>query len=259
VSNRVKGSKSSAQRVRAASQAGKGRSTNGLWIAAIVVVLVVGVVAIAVSRGSGSSGGGGASPSGGTVVPNGDLNIGKQIVVTGTDLPTLPKDAPVAAVDPAIGAAFPTIEGNQFDGKTLSIAPGKPMIVMGLAHWCGNCQKEVPQLQKWLDENGMPSDVNLYAVATGNSSAQQNYPASDWLRREKWSVPTIVDTSDNIAARAMGLNAYPFFVVVDANGKVVYRVAGIQPTANWEAMLEAARTGVPPTGQSASGTSSAAN
>ena len=47
--------------------------------------------------------------------------------------------------------------------------------------------------------------------------------------------------------------------ILDANGKVVYRVAGVQPTANWEAMLEAARTGKPPTGQAASGTSSAAN
>jgi len=241
MSNRPGRSKSASQRVRAASNAGKSRSTTWIWIGIVVVVVVVGVVAIVAGRG-GSSSGGGASPSGGTIVPSGNLEYG-QIAVSGAALPQMSD----TGTDPAVGSVFPSVTGQQFDGKQLTIAPdGKPHIIMVVAHWCPHCQAEVPRIQKWLDRDGMPADVELVTVATSNDPAKGNFPAADWLRREKWSVPTIVDDKQTQAGTALGVSGFPYFIVTDAQGKVVYRTSGEKTEAEWNALLQAARTGKAP-------------
>lgn len=241
MSNRPGRSKSASQRVRAASNAGKSRSTTWIWIGIVVVVVVVGVVAIVAGRG-GSSSGGGASPSGGTIVPSGNLEYG-QIAVSGS--PIVPMSD--SGADPAVGSVVPTVTGQQFDGKQLTIAPdGKPHIIMVVAHWCPHCQAEVPRIQKWLDKDGMPADVELVTVATSNDPAKGNFPAADWLRREKWSVPTIVDDKQTQAGTALGVSGFPYFIVTDAQGKVVYRTSGEKTEAEWNALLQAARTGKAP-------------
>jgi hypothetical protein len=241
VSNRPGKSKSASQRVRAASNAGKSKSTAWIWIAIVVVVVVVGVVAVVAGRGSKSSGGGSAA-SGGTIVPNGKLDYG-QVAVNGTNLTPMPD----SGADPMVGTVIPSVTGQQFDGKQLTIAAdGKPHIIMVVAHWCPHCQAEVPRIQGWLNASGMPADVELVTVATSNDPAKGNFPASDWLRREKWSVPTIVDDKQNQAGAALGVSGFPYFLVTDAQGKVVYRTSGEKTEAEWNALLAAARTGKAP-------------
>ena len=241
MSNRPGKSKSASQRVRAASNAGKGKSTAWIWIAIVGVVIAVGIVAIVAGRGTSSSGGS-ASPSGGTVVPSGKLDYG-QVAVSGTAL--TPK--PDSGADPMVGTVVPSVTGQQFDGKQLTIsADGKPQIIMVVAHWCSHCQAEVPRVQKWLDKDGMPADVELVTVATSNDPAKGNFPAADWLRREKWSVPTIVDDKQGQAGAALGVSGFPYFIVTDAQGKVIYRTSGEITEDQWNALLVAARTGKAP-------------
>jgi len=243
VSNRPSKSKSASQRVRAASNAGKGKSTAWIWIAIVVVVVAVGIVAIVAGRGT-SAKGGSASPSGGTVVPNGKLDYG-QVAVTGTALTPMPD----SGADSMTGTVIPSVTGQQFDGKQLTIAPdGKPHIIMVVAHWCPHCQAEVPRIQSWLDKAGMPADVELVTVATSNDPAKGNFPAADWLRREKWSVPTIVDDKQSQAGAAFGVSGFPYFIVTNAQGKVVFRTSGEITEAQWNALLEAAKTGTAPSG-----------
>ena len=167
------------------------------------------------------------------------------IAVTGTNLPAYAQDA----ADGAIGQTIPQISGVQFDGKQLDITPndGKPKIIMVVAHWCPHCRAEVPRVQQWLDAAGMPADVELVTVATSNDSAKPNFPAADWLRTEKWSVPTIVDDKASQAAQALGVTSFPFFVVTNGQGKVIYRTSGELTETQWNALLNAARTGVAPT------------
>jgi thiol-disulfide isomerase/thioredoxin len=242
VSNRPSQTKSASQRVRAASNAGKSRSTTWIWVGLVALIAVVGIVAIVAGRSSGSAGGG-KSPSGGTVVPNGKLDYGT-VSVQGTNLPQMPD----SGADPAIGLTVPTVAGQQLDGKQLTITPdGTPKIIMGVAHWCPHCQKEVPLIQSWLDADGMPSGVSLVTVATGNDPKKVNFPAADWLRTEKWSVPTIVDDKVSTAGAAFGVKSYPYFLVTDGQGKVLYRTSGELTKAQWDALLATAKSGVAPT------------
>jgi hypothetical protein len=92
----------------------------------------------------------------------------------------------------------------------------------------------------------MPADVDLVTVATSNDPARGNFPAGDWLRREEWSVPTIVDDKQSQAGSALGVSGFPYFIVADAQGKIVYRTSGAVTEDQWNALLEAARTGKSP-------------
>lgn len=241
MSNKPSRTASHSSRVNQAANAGQGRGVV-LWIALAAVVVVAGIVAIGVSRSSSSSSAGGqASPSGGTVVPSGSVEQGA-VEVTGAALPPAGASGSSGA-DPAVGMTIPTVVGQTFDGAPLTIAPtGRPMIILGVAHWCPHCQAEVPRLQEWLDANGMPSDVELVTVATATDATRPNYPPGAWLRTEGWSVPTLADDRDANAAAAYGIAGFPAFVVVGADGKVLARASGELTVAQWEQLLTLARS-----------------
>lgn len=144
--------------------------------------------------------------------------------------------------DPAAGAPFPAISGVDFEGTAQAISDdGRPKVVLFLAHWCPHCQAEVPVVQEWLDGGGLPDGVDLYSVATATDRAQPNYPPSEWLERERWTAPVILDDEASSAAEAAGVTSYPFFVFVNADGSVHARVAGELPVERLEEMVDGLR------------------
>lgn len=142
--------------------------------------------------------------------------------VDGTDLGrfTSPED------DPAVGQAAPVIEGRDRDGDELTTPEaGRPTILLFVAHWCPHCRAEVPVVQDWVDDGGLPDDVDLVTVTTSIDDSRPNFPPSDWLSDEGWTSPTVAD-ADGSAAQAYGLSAFPYWVVVDSSGRVALRVTG---------------------------------
>jgi cytochrome c biogenesis protein CcmG, thiol:disulfide interchange protein DsbE len=243
MSNRPHRQPSKSARVQQArTQADRSRV---VWIfgVAVVAVLAALLIAVFVTREGSEVEGGGESASGGTVAPSGNLHYGA-VQIDGAPLPEYP--GPVTA-DPAVGQPAPAAAGQTFDESAVRIVDdGTPKVVLFLAHWCPHCQAEVPRIQEWLDDNGMPTDVEVYSVVTSTTSTRSNFPPGDWLRREGWSVPTIVDDEEGTTAQAYGLSGFPYFVVIGADGNVVTRASGEITTAQWEALLEAARTGTEP-------------
>ena len=129
--------------------------------------------------------------------------------------------------DPAVGMKMPAISGSDFSGRNVKIADdGTPRIVMFLAHWCPHCQAEVPKVQEWLDGGATHGHLDLISVVTGTDSTQPNYPPSEWLSRESWTAPVILDDESSSAGTAAGLTGYPFFVFVDGDGTVSARASG---------------------------------
>lgn len=147
------------------------------------------------------------------------------VTVTGDPIPILSGNAPVGQ-DIAFGWDAPALSGSDWRGNPVTIDPndGRPKLIAFLAHWCPHCQAEVPQVQAWLNETGGHPDVDLYGVATSINRSRPNWPPGDWLEREGWTPPTIID-DNNRAATAFGLSAFPYWVAVNAEGKVVYRIA----------------------------------
>lgn len=163
----------------------------------------------------------------------------RPVTVSGAALPALTD----AAVDSAVGRAAPGLDGTSFDGAAVRIAnDGRPKIVIFVAHWCPHCQAEVPVITAWLAANGMPDGVDLYSVSTGVSKDRPNYPPSAWLTKQGWPIPVMADSDDDTAAAAFGLNAYPFFNVINARGTIAQRTTGELTTAQFAQLVAVAKT-----------------
>ena len=141
--------------------------------------------------------------------------------------------------DPAIGQTAPSVAGTDFNGAAVEIAPSDSYkVIMFLAHWCPHCQSEVEELGPYFEVSPPPSNVEVIAVSTGVSPERRNYPPSEWLTPGTWDRPVLVDTADGTVGAAFGLNAYPFWVVLDPDGVVLGRTAGSLPLESVEALFD---------------------
>ena len=208
----------------AARQSADERSSNPLkWIllAAGVIIVVFGV-AFAMGDPSAS-----------------DFEAGV-VEVGGEPLPTHAG----TPQDPAVGQPAPEVTGFDVDGDEVAIvADGRPKVVLFLAHWCGHCQEEVPVIQDWIDENGLPDDVDVVAINTRFQTGINVWTPTEWLAEEGWTVPTMIDDADATGSTMLGLGGTPGYLVIDADGTVVVRASGQQSVEGFEALIEAARTG----------------
>jgi thiol-disulfide isomerase/thioredoxin len=162
--------------------------------------------------------------------PSGGASSGEPsrtaVKVSGQPLPSLPQ----SGADPAVGQKIPTLTGVTFDNSPMTIGPNDgAMIIMIVAHWCPHCQAEVPRVQQWINSGGLPQGVQIKTLSTSISSTQPNYPSQAWLKRENWTPPVLVDDAKSTGLDALGINAFPGFVFVKADGTVAGRTTGELP------------------------------
>lgn len=158
-------------------------------------------------------------------------------VLEGTSLPLFPSSQSVDFS--AEGLAAPEVFGQDYSGNDVSITnDGRAKGIAFIAHWCGHCQAEVPRVQEWLDGGGGVEGVDLYSVSTAAGSGQPNYPPSEWLESEGWTVPVIVDDQDRSVHQAYGQGGFPYWVFLNADGTVSVRTAGELSIAQLEEILE---------------------
>ena len=149
-----------------------------------------------------------------------------------------------SAEDPAIGLTAPEIVSADFSGLPATIEnDGVPKMIVFLAHWCSHCQREVPAVQAWINENGVPAGVDFVSVATSIDEIRSNYPPNSWLAREGWTQRVLVDDTAGSISNAFGLNAFPYYVLVDGSGAVVRRISGGLNPEVMGGMLEALAAG----------------
>lgn len=184
-----------------------------IWGIVGAVVLLVAIAAAVLSAG-------GSEPASG-----GDIAENRPATTAGSPLPPLP----TSGTDPAIGMPAPTITGQSFDGTPVTIDPassGNPTAIWFVAHWCSHCQAEVPRIVS-LDQQGkLPGTVDIYAVSTSVNTDAPNYPPSAWLSSVGWPFPALADSTEGTAGTAYGLGSFPYLVVTDSAGNVVFRHSG---------------------------------
>lgn len=144
------------------------------------------------------------------------------VEITGTALPRLDGNA-----DTAVGMIAPEVRGFDFAGNPVSVTnDGRAKIVLLVAHWCPYCREEVPVVRDWIDTSTLPDGVDVYSVVTLTDFTRGYYPPRTWLEQEAWNVPLIVDDNLDTTAQAFGLNAVPFWVLINADGTIAGRAAG---------------------------------
>ena len=190
--------------------AGSGRLT---WYIGAGIAVLIGIAAIVAI---GSSGGDDSSADG--------LQQFGEVTVNGDAL------APYSdgADDSAVGMPAPEVIGEGFTGNPVTTKTDAPQMIVFLAHWCPHCQREVPLLVEWERNGEVPAGLEVMAVATATNPTNPNFPPSEWLTREQFPAlwPVLVDDGANTAGNAFGVSGYPFFVLTDAEGKVVFRGSG---------------------------------
>ena len=132
-------------------------------------------------------------------------------------------------VDSEIGYLAPSFKAQLNTGSelgTIDPADGTVRLIGFFADWCPHCQREVPRVSRWLEENGVPAEIEILAVSTAVREGTPNYPPSEWFIKERWPTDIFVDNQDNDLAAAYGLAGFPYWVLVDATGRVGHRSSG---------------------------------
>jgi len=130
--------------------------------------------------------------------------------------------------DQAVGLTLTTVEGpDAYTDAMLTIDPadGTKRVWMVWAHWCPYCQEELPGLNAWWPEasSNYPS-TELVTVTTSMDPSRGN-ALEPYLESSQFVFPVVVDGDTTIAAQ-FGVNAFPFWMVTDGEGTVLFRSAG---------------------------------
>ena len=123
-----------------------------------------------------------------------------------------------------------SLDGQQF---TLSAFRGKnPVYLVFWATWCPYCIQEVPLLKE-LHAKLSPKGLKILSINIGYNDPLLRVQAF----QKKYELPyPILYDNNTIVARQFGVIGVPFSVLVDRNGKIVYR--SNRTPDNLEAFLE---------------------
>ena len=97
-------------------------------------------------------------------------------------------------------------------------AEGDVFVLAFWATWCQPCQQELTKMNKMYP--GMkPRGLEIYAIAIdGPDTAAQIGP---WVQREGYEFPVLLDRETQVLTRFNPRGDIPYYVVLDANGRVL--------------------------------------
>jgi thiol-disulfide isomerase/thioredoxin len=212
-----------------------------LFIVIGAVGLVVALAGLAVLLTGGDDQSGGVLAPGETALPPVEVEQNRPVEVDGAPAPRFESGAPN---DAALGTAFPTVTGQTFDGRPVTIggSTNGPTLVVYLAHWCPHCNAEIPEIIEVDERGGFPDDLTILGVSTGVDNTAPNYPPSNWLADKQWRYRTLADSADSEAFLYAGGSGFPFLVLLDSDGNILARASGQKPADQLEAWVSDALT-----------------
>lgn len=107
------------------------------------------------------------------------------------------------------------LEGN---AHKLSDFRGKPVLLNFWASWCGPCQMEMPDFQKFYESHG--DQVHFVIVNLTDGQQETVETASAFIEEKGYTFPVYYDT-DIDAAMKYGVSAVPVSYFIDAEGNFV--------------------------------------
>ncbi len=125
---------------------------------------------------------------------------------------------------------MPAFRAKSMKGESLNneALAGKPALIQLWATWCGYCRKDQPIVEKLANEF---RDKGLVVVAVNVGEARQKVEA--YLKENPRPGVKHVLTEDTSLPGLIAPQGFPFYVLLDKDGKV----AGVQAGSGGEASL----------------------
>lgn len=132
--------------------------------------------------------------------------------------------APAASQPTEVGDRMPAYSSAMLDGKPLDLAAeqkGKVVLLNVWATWCGPCRGEIPLLRK-IHDDFKPRGFEVLGVSVDETGADA---VKQFVNEQKIDYPIAVDADGKIA-NVLQTTMLPTSVLIDRNGKIVWRQVG---------------------------------
>ena len=124
-------------------------------------------------------------------------------------------------------AQLPAVTIKTIDGQTVKVDTlnngGKPFIIDIFATGCKPCLRELDAISEvysdWQEETG----VKIFAVSI--DQAQNVHKVKPLVANHGWEYEVFIDANEDLK-RALGVQMIPFTMIVDGQGKIVYKHTG---------------------------------
>lgn len=124
-------------------------------------------------------------------------------------------------------AQLPQVTLKDINGKAIRLDTlknnGKPIIIDFFATWCKPCNRELSAISEVYDEWQQETGVRLIAVSIDQAHhINKVKPLVDQLG---WPYEVLLDPNNELK-RALGVQMIPYTLIVNGNGKIVYKHSG---------------------------------
>ena len=116
-------------------------------------------------------------------------------------------------VNMEVGAKIPNFQLRDFNGKYTKsrkiLNNGKSTLLVFAAEWCPHCHTELPEVQKFYEEN--KDNINVVVVFTRrktNLSATKKY-----VEENKFTFPVYYDSTDSLM-KAFKVKTVPYNLII---------------------------------------------
>lgn len=142
-----------------------------------------------------------------------------------------------------VSAQLPSVTLKDINGKTVTTDTlsngGNPMIISFFATWCKPCNRELDAIsevyEEWQEETG----VKLVAISI--DQAQNMNKVKPLVDQHEWPFETVLLDPNGEFKRQLGIQMIPYVLIVDGQGKIVYKHNGYTDGAE-EELIEKIRS-----------------
>ena len=122
------------------------------------------------------------------------------------------------------------IEGRTVQTDTIS-NNGKPLVIAFFATWCKPCNRELKSIDELYDDWQRETGVRIVAVSI--DQAQNVNKVKPMVDQNGWRYDVLLDPNGDFR-RSLGIQSVPYTVLLDGQGKIVYKHNGYTDGAEVE-------------------------
>ena len=141
-----------------------------------------------------------------------------------------------------LSAQLPSVTLKDINGKTVRTDTlsnnGKPMIISFFATWCKPCNRELDAISEVYEEWQQETGVKLVAISI--DQAQNINKVKPLVDQNEWPYETVLLDPNSELKRQLGIQMIPYVLIVDGEGKIVYKHNGYTEGAE-EELIEKVR------------------